>query len=341
MLVDFEERYYSAGKIPGGLSNGRKTTENAILSARVIDRSIRSLFDENLRYDIHVVATVLSVDQLKPPSVLAINAASVALMISEIPWGGPIGAVRIGYINDQLVVNPLEEQMLESKLDLLVSGHKDGITMVEAGANEVSEELLVDALDLAHTEIKKIVAMQEEIRKQIGKEKIDIPEPEFFEEIDSWLGAEMQKHVLEAVSIHEKKPRAEKIRYVKTTSIEHFAENYPGTEAYISAAVDEMVKKTMRSRILNERERADGRAMDEIRPITCEVGVLPRCMVQLFYPGRNQALVVATLGMMGVDDQFLTALNRTNQTIVSSFTITFPPIQLEKFVPCGVRDVVK
>lgn len=344
LLVDFEERYYSAGKIPGGfIKREGRPTENAILSARVIDRSIRSLFDENLRYDIHVVATVLSVDQLNPPSVLAINAASVALMISEIPWGGPIGAVRIGYINDQLVVNPLEEQMLESKLDLLVSGHKDGITMVEAGANEVSEELLVDALDLAHAEIKKIVAMQEEIRKQIGKEKIDIPEPEFFEEIDSWLGAEMQKHVLEAVSIHEKKPRAEKIRYVKTTSIEHFAENYPGTEAYISAAVDEMVKKTMRSRILNERERADGRAMDEIRPITCEVGVLPRVHGSaLFTRGETQALVVATLGMMGVDDQILDGLKQDEPNKRFILHYNFPPYSVGEVRPMrgpGRREI--
>ena len=344
LLVDFEERYYSAGKIPGGfIKREGRPTENAILSARVIDRSIRSLFDENLRYDIHVVATVLSVDQLNPPSVLAINAASVALVISEIPWGGPIGAVRIGYINDQLVVNPLEEQMLESKLDLLVSGHKDGITMVEAGANEVSEELLVDALDLAHTEIKKIVAMQEEIRKQIGKEKIDIPEPEFFEEIDSWLGAEMQKHVLEAVSIHEKKPRAEKIRYVKTTSIEHFAENYPDVEAYISAAVDEMVKKTMRSRILNERERADGRAMDEIRPITCEVGVLPRVHGSaLFTRGETQALVVATLGMMGVDDQILDGLKQDEPNKRFILHYNFPPYSVGEVRPMrgpGRREI--
>ncbi|WP_286952188.1 MULTISPECIES: polyribonucleotide nucleotidyltransferase [Aminobacterium] len=344
LLVDFEERYYSAGKIPGGfIKREGRPTENAILSARVIDRSIRSLFDENLRYDIHVVATVLSVDQLNPPSVLAINAASVALVISEIPWGGPIGAVRIGYINDQLVVNPLEEQMLESKLDLLVSGHKDGITMVEAGANEVSEELLVDALDLAHIEIKKIVAMQEEIRKQIGKEKIDIPEPEIFEEIDSWLGAEMQKHVLEAVSIHEKKLRAEKIRYVKTTSIEHFAENYPDVEAYISAAVDEMVKKTMRSRILNERERADGRAMDEIRPITCEVGVLPRVHGSaLFTRGETQALVVATLGMMGVDDQILDGLKQDEPNKRFILHYNFPPYSVGEVRPMrgpGRREI--
>ena len=344
LLVDFEERYYSAGKIPGGfIKREGRPTENAILSARVIDRSIRSLFDENLRYDIHVVATVLSVDQLNPPSVLAINAASVALVISEIPWGGPIGAVRIGYINDQLVVNPLEEQMLESKLDLLVSGHKDGITMVEAGANEVSEELLVDALDLAHIEIKKIVAMQEEIQKQIGKEKIDIPEPEIFEEIDSWLGAEMQKHVLEAVSIHEKKLRAEKIRYVKTTSIEHFAENYPDVEAYISAAVDEMVKKTMRSRILNERERADGRAMDEIRPITCEVGVLPRVHGSaLFTRGETQALVVATLGMMGVDDQILDGLKQDEPNKRFILHYNFPPYSVGEVRPMrgpGRREI--
>ena len=344
LLVDFEERYYSAGKIPGGfIKREGRPTENAILSARMVDRSIRSLFDDDLRYDVHVVATVLSVDQVNPPSVLAINAASAALMLSEIPWDGPIGAVRIGYINDQLVINPLEEDMVNSKLDLLVSGHKDGITMVEAGAKEVSEDLLVDALDLAHSEIKKIVAMQEEMQREIGKTKIEIPAPEVFEEIDAWLQSEMQPHISEAVNIHAKKPRAEKVRFVKTTATEHFSETYPDSELYISAAVDEMVKKTMRALILNDRRRVDGRAMNEIRPITCDVDVLPRVHGSaLFTRGETQALVVGTLGMMGVDDQILDGLKQDEPNKRFILHYNFPPYSVGEVRPMrgpGRREI--
>lgn len=344
LVVDFEERYYSAGKIPGGfIKREGRPTETAILSARVVDRSIRSLFDENLRYEVQVVATVLSVDQLNPPSVLAINAASAALMISEIPWGGPIGAVRIGYIDDQLVVNPTEEMMANSKLDLLVSGHKDGITMVEAGANEVSEELLVDALDLAHAEIKKIVALQEEMRKEMGKEKVEIPAPEVLPDIDQWLHESMQQSVYEAVCIHKKKPRADRIQSIKDTAIDRFAETYPESEGYISAAVDEMVKKTMRARILDEHVRVDGRAMNQIRPITCEVDVLPRVHGSaLFTRGETQALVVATLGMMGVDDQILDGLKQDEPNKRFILHYNFPPYSVGEVRPMrgpGRREI--
>ena len=146
LLVDFEERYYSAGKIPGGfIKREGRPSESAILSARVADRSIRSLFDDAMRNDVHVVSTVMAMDQIYPPNVLGINAASAALSISGIPWGGPVGAVRIGLVGDSLIVNPTEAQMAESRLELLVAGHDDGITMVESGSQEVSEEVLVDA----------------------------------------------------------------------------------------------------------------------------------------------------------------------------------------------------
>ncbi|HCD72402.1 MAG TPA: polyribonucleotide nucleotidyltransferase, partial [Thermovirga lienii] len=188
LLVDYEERFYSAGKIPGGfIKREGRPSETAILAARLTDRSIRSLFPEHMRNDVHVVATTLSVDQENSPSVLAINGASAALTISDIPWEGPVGAVRIGYIDGQLVVNPTESLMRNSSLDLVVSGHRDGITMVEAGANEVSEDLLVEALALAQEEIKKIVDLQLEMREKIGKEKVQIPEPLEFPDIDRWI----------------------------------------------------------------------------------------------------------------------------------------------------------
>ncbi|HOO86304.1 MAG TPA: polyribonucleotide nucleotidyltransferase, partial [Synergistales bacterium] len=176
LLVDFEERFYSAGKIPGGfIKREGRPSETAILSCRMVDRSIRSLFDETMRHDVHVVSTVLSVDQVNPPNVLAINAASAALTISDIPWGGPVGAVRIGRLGDEFVVNPTEEQMLESTLDLLVAGHLDGVTMVECGSKEIAEDILVDALELAQNEIKKIVGLFNEMRAAVGREKLVLP----------------------------------------------------------------------------------------------------------------------------------------------------------------------
>ena len=158
LLVDYEERFYSAGKIPGGfIKRESRPSETAILSARMMDRSIRSLFDDNMRNDVHVVATVLSVDQRNTPGVLAINGASAALALSDIPWNGPIGAVRVGCIDNELVINPTEDQMSSSTLDLVVAGHAGGITMVEAGAHEVPESLLIDALELAQKNILILV----------------------------------------------------------------------------------------------------------------------------------------------------------------------------------------
>ncbi len=188
LLVDFEERFYSAGKIPGGfIKREGRPSETAVLSGRMVDRSIRSLFDETMRYDVHVVATVLAVDQVNPPSVLAINGASAALSVSDIPWGGPVGAVRMGLVDGELVVNPTEEQMLKSDLDLLVAGHLDGVTMVECGAREVSEATLADALDVAQAEIKKIVGLFNEMSASAGREKLVLPPSASFRDIDGWI----------------------------------------------------------------------------------------------------------------------------------------------------------
>ena len=184
LLVDYEERYYAAGKVPGGfIKREGRPSESAILSGRMIDRSIRSLFPEWMRHDVHVVATVMSVDQKNPANILGINGASLALAISDIPWNGPIGAVRIGCIDGKLVVNPDEKDLPNSTLDLTVAGHRGGITMVEAGAKEVSEELLVDAMELANEAIGKIMDFIDEVVAEIGKPKAQLPAPEVIEEI--------------------------------------------------------------------------------------------------------------------------------------------------------------
>lgn len=344
LLVDFEERFYSAGKIPGGfIKREGRPSETAILSCRMVDRSIRSLFDESMRYDVHVVSTVLSVDQVNPPNVLAINAASAALTISDIPWGGPVGAVRIGRLGDEFVVNPTEEQMLESTLDLLVAGHLDGVTMVECGSKEISEELLVDALELAQNEIKKIVGLFNEMRAAVGREKLVLPPPPAFPDIDAWAEENLAGEIRDAVMIHEKKPRGDAISAARDKLLERFREERPESVDYIAGLIDEMVKKTMRSLIVDERIRADGRRMDELRKITCETGVLPRVHGSaLFTRGETQALVVTTLGMMGVDDQILDGLKQDEPAKRFILHYNFPPFSVGEVRPMrgpGRREI--
>ena len=327
LLVDYEEKYYSAGKVPGGfLKREGKATEAAILSGRMVDRSIRSLFPEWMRNDVHVVATVMSVDQINPPSILAINAASFALAISNIPWDGPIGAVRIGCLDGQLVVNPDEADMPRSTLDLTVAGHKGGVTMVEAGAKEVSEELLVDAMELANEAIRQIVEFIERVRAEIGKPKAELPLPEVIAEIDSWMEENLGSEIYAAVAINQKQPRAVAIAEAQEKAVAHFAESHPDSATYISTKMEEMVKRSVRKLLLVDRVRADGRAQDEIRPITCEVDILPTVHGSaLFTRGETQSLGVTTLGMIGVDDQILDGLKLNEPTKRFFLHYNFPP----------------
>lgn len=344
LLVDFEERYYSAGKIPGGfIKREGKPSDSAILGARVADRAIRSLFDDDMRNDVHVVNTVVAVDQVYPPNVLGINGASAALSISGIPWNGPVGAVRIGLIDGRLEVNPTEARMKDSRLNLIVAGHDDGITMVESGSEEVSEEVLVDALDLAQREIRKIIALFRRMRDEIGKPEIVVPLPERISEIDEWIKTNLDSGIDAAVRIHEKKPRAEKIAEVKKAAKEHFAESHPNSGEYISAFVDGRVKTIMRSIIVNEGVRVDGRAMDEIRPITCETGVLPRVHGSaLFTRGETQSLAVTTLGMLGEDDQILDGIKLDQPAKRFILHYNFPPYSVGEVRPMrgpGRREI--
>ncbi len=344
LLVDYEERFYSAGKIPGGfIKREGRPSETATLTSRVIDRSIRSLFPGYIRNDIHVVATTLSVDQSNPPNILAINGASAALMLSGIPWGGPVGAVRIGRIGEELVVNPTEEMMKESTLDLVVSGHSGGVTMVEAGAKEVPENVLVDALELAQQEISRIVNLQLEMARSAGKPPVVLPEPATFPEIDSWVAAELSQDIIRAVQIHEKKPRGEAIDSAMARAKDALLEQYPGAEAYTESAVEGLVRKTMRSRVVVEGKRPDGRAMDEIRPITCEVGVLPRVHGSaLFTRGETQALVTTTLGMVGEDDQLVDGLKHDEPSKRFMLHYNFPPFSVGEVRPMrgpGRREI--
>ncbi|MGB4436781.1 MAG: polyribonucleotide nucleotidyltransferase, partial [Acetomicrobium sp.] len=344
LLVDYEERFYAAGKIPGGfIKREGKPSDAAILSARLIDRSIRSLFPEHMKNDVHVVATVLSVDQANPPDILAINAASVALVISDIPWNGPVGAVRIGYIDGRLAVNPQDEDMQRSELDLVVAGHKEGITMVEGGANEVSEEVLIDALELAQQEIKRFVDFQLKMKEEVGKAKYELPAPLKVQEIEEFVETKLYGEIYEAVKIHAKKERSNAIKAIEEKAWEEFKETYPEHEGYISEVVTKFVKKAMRSLILDEGMRADGRAMDELRPITCEVGFLPRVHGSaVFTRGETQALVATTLGMFGEDEQILDGLKLDEPPKLFMLHYNFPPFSVGEVRPMrgpGRREI--
>ena len=335
LLVDYEERYYAAGKVPGGfIKREGRPSESAILSGRMIDRSIRSLFPEWMRHDVHVVATVMSVDQKNPANILGINGASLALAISDIPWNGPIGAVRIGCIDGKLVVNPDEKDLPNSTLDLTVAGHRGGITMVEAGAKEVSEELLVDAMELANEAIGKIMDFIDEVVAEIGKPKAQLPAPEVIEEIDNWMRDNLTDEIYAAVQINQKQPRGAAIAAAQQKAEDFFAESYPDSAKYIATIMDEMVKKAVRRLLLVDKKRADGRAMDELRPITCEVDILPMTHGSaLFTRGETQSLGVTTLGMMGTDDQVMDGLKLDEPSKRFILHYNFPPYSVGEVRP--------
>lgn len=344
LLVDYEERYYAAGKVPGGfIKREGRPSESAILSGRMIDRSIRSLFPEWMRHDVHVVATVMSVDQKNPANILGINGASLALAISDIPWNGPIGAVRIGCLDGKLVVNPDEKDLPNSTLDLTVAGHRGGITMVEAGAKEVSEELLVDAMELANEAIGKIMDFIDEVVAEIGKPKAQLPAPEVIEEIDNWMHDNLTDEIYAAVQINQKQPRGAAIAAAQQKAEDFFAESYPDFAKYIASIMDEMVKKAVRRLLLVDKKRADGRAMDELRPITCEIDILPMTHGSaLFTRGETQSLGVTTLGMMGTDDQVMDGLKLDEPSKRFILHYNFPPYSVGEVRPMrgpGRREI--
>ena len=298
LTVDYEERMYSVGKIPGGfIKREGRPTEKAILAARLTDRPLRPLFPKGFRNAVHIVSTVMSMDQDNPPEIASINGASIALSISDIPFAGPVAAVMIGYVDGQLVVNPDMEQRDKSDLHLTVAGTRDAIMMVESGANEVSQEVIIDALLLAHEEIKALVAFQEGIVREIGREKMEVnitPVPgEMLEEVRDFAAAGIE----EALTIVDKLEREARIDEIMASWLAKFEET-PETALLGKEAFNTLLRDMVRSRILDHDQRPDGRKHNEIRPITCEVGLLPRIHGSaLFTRGQTQVLSACTLGV--------------------------------------------
>ncbi len=313
LTVDVEERMYAAGKIPGSFFKREgRSGEKATLTARLIDRPIRPLLPKSWRFDTHVVAIPISVDHVNPYDVLAMNGASAALMISDIPLAQPVGAVRIGKIDGNFVINPPEEDLLEnSDLDLVVAGTDEAILMVEAGASEIPEAEILDALDIAHSEIKKIVALQRELAEKVGKPKREVeslkPDPALLDEIRASHGSQLDA----ATQVEDKLERQDATKEAEEAILAQYAPAAPegaGEEALTEAkarraevqrAFDALEKAIVRERIAVHKKRPDGRSEDEIRPITIEVGVAPRTHGSaLFTRGQTQALSVAALGTL-------------------------------------------
>ena len=311
LSVDYEERLYSVGKIPGGfLKREGKPSEKAILTSRLIDRPIRPLFPKTFRNDVQVVATVLSVDQDCTPDIVAMIGSSVALSISEIPFNGPTGSVCIGLVDGALVVNPTAEEREKSSLHLVVSGTKDAVMMVEAGADEVPESLMLEAILKAHEEIKKIVEFIEQIQSEVGKEKMEFEEIKPNPEIEAKVREIATEGMKEAVRVVEKLERQEAMDAVKEQTINSFDEE--ALEEFgndIIATLDAIIKEEVRKAIVHEGRRPDARKTDEIRPIWCDHGFIPRAHGSgLFTRGQTQVMTVTTLGALG-DVQILDGLD--------------------------------
>jgi polyribonucleotide nucleotidyltransferase len=314
LTVDYEERLYAVGKIPGGfIKREGRPSEKAILSGRLIDRPIRPLFPKGFRNDVQVIAAVMSVDQNNPPDITAINGASAALTLSDVPFQGPIGAVSIGLIDDQFVINPTVEQAEKSQMHLTVAGTKDAVMMVECGAKEVPEEVMLEAIMFAHDQIKRIVEFILEYRaaaeaKGLAKPKREVKLFEIPAEINQAVREFASEKMRAAVQNPNKLARQQDIDKVKLETQLNIVESFPDSAKVVDMILDNVIKEIVRELITVHGIRPDGRALTEVRKITCEVGVLPRTHgTGLFTRGQTQVMTVTTLGAVG-DEQILDGL---------------------------------
>lgn len=309
LTVDYQEKTFAAGKIPGGFFKREgRPSEKEILTCRLIDRSIRPLFSEGLRCETQVIATVLSADRENDPDVVAMLGTSVALHVSDIPFNGPLAGVRIGRIDGRWVINPTQSQLMESDMDIFLSGSHDAIVMVEGGAKMVPEDEILEALFTGHEAIQSLLQVQEEIRQAIGKPKRQVP----LAELDATIVRRVEQLALsrlqQAIEVPEKLERYKQIGEIKSEVVALVLAEFSQKEKDIKAAFDELKRNCFRSLIIQRERRIDGRGLKDIRPITCEVEILPRTHGSaLFTRGETQALVVTTLGTAS-DEQKIDAL---------------------------------
>ncbi len=297
LSVDYEERLYSVGRIPGSfMKREGKPSEKAILTSRVVDRPIRPLFPKDMRNDVSVVMTVLAVDPDNSPEIVGMIATSIAISISDIPWNGPIGGISVGLVDGEIVLNPTLEQRARNDLNLTVAGTKDKVVMIEAGANEVDDDTMLNAIIAGHTEIKKLVDFISDIQAQIGKKKFEFESMEVDHDMFDAIEEFAADRVKVALDTDDKNKREEMLNPIKDDIHAKFDEIYPEKTAMIDECIYKLQKKIVRN-WLYEGKRVDGRGIDDIRPLAAEVGVLPRVHGSgLFTRGQTQVLTVATLG---------------------------------------------
>ncbi|WP_288274366.1 polyribonucleotide nucleotidyltransferase [uncultured Acidaminococcus sp.] len=342
LTVDFEEKMYAVGKIPGGfLRREGRPAETAILTSRLIDRPIRPMFPDGYHNDVQIVCTAVSVDPDNAPDIPAMIGASCALSISDIPFEGPIAGVRVGLIDGQFIVEPTVEQAKVSELNLAVAGTKDAILMVEAGAKEVSEEVMLDAIWFAHGEIKKLVEFQEKIQAEVGKPKMDFevytPPEELAKEIEAYGEPRIHDALMDPDKLHRDKMVSE----AKEEILAHFTELYPDNEIDIAHVVAKLVKRVFRHIITVDKIRPDGRALDEVRPISCEVGLLARphgC--SLFTRGQTQVLNCLALAPLREAQNLETLAGDIQKRYIHHYN--FPPYSVGETKPLrspGRREI--
>ena len=314
LSVDFEERMYSVGKIPGGyLKREGKPSEKAVLTSRVIDRPIRPLFPKDLRNDVNISLTVLSVDNDCSPEIAAMIGASIALSISDIPWNGPIGGLFMGMVDGKIVINPTSEQRRESTLELTVAASEKKVVMIEAGAKEVSDEDMYAAIMMAHEEIKKLIGFINGIVAEIGKPKFAYPSCELDHDMFDEVFAFCEKDVMYALDTDDKTIRDARMQPIMENIVATFEEKYPEISAIMAELIYKIQKKIVRRWLLEDKKRVDGRRMDEIRPLTAEVGMFKKIHGSgMFTRGQTQVMTLATLGPIS-DCQLLDGIDEETE----------------------------
>ena len=342
LICDFQEKLYAVGKIPGGfLKREGKASDEATLISRQMDRPLRPLFPENYYNDVQVIATVLSMDEDNIPDCLSTVGASIALGISDIPFNGPVAAVSVGFVDGEFIINPNKEQREKSLLELTVAGSKDAINMVEAGANELTEEQMLEAMLLAHEEIGHICDFQLDIIKEIGKEKnlVEVTVPS---ELEEKIITDFSADIKASIRTTDKMERGDAIFKIEEAAKEKYLEEYPESEDEIHRVIDEIMKKEVRRMISIDKIRPDGRQMKEIRPLSAEVGTLPRVHGSgLFKRGQTQVLSVVTLGSPA-DVQIIDGLNREEINKRYMHQYNFPPYSVGDVKPLrapGRREI--
>jgi len=339
LTVEYREKAYAAGKIPGGfLKREGRPSDDEITSARVIDRGVRPLFPEGFKNEVQVFVYVLSADQENDADVLGVVAASTALSLSRVPWNGPIAAVRVGRVEGAWILNPTFQQLEFSDVDLTVSGSSESIVMVEGGALELTEAEIIKGLEVAHKGIKELLGVADQVVEAVQQPKMEWTKAEPAPELAARVKELAEDKIAEALTLAEKAERTQSLSAIKSTTIEQLAEEFPDKLREIADVFEGIEYTTMRERVLSSGERVDGRDLDTVRPITCEVGWLPRAHGSaLFTRGQTQAMATVTLGTTD-DEQRIDSIDVAQET-TKSFMLhyNFPPFSTGEVKP--VRGV--